>query len=148
MPGSGRSSGTLDTVRPPTFVSSIRTGGTSMLSHDPTDTADQSDVLTCWSAVRLLQAGQPNALPDEQLALHLEGLLSAVSQELEADVESIPKAVRRAAVDVAAHIVRQSSIPVRRWHVGAEEPARHPGHRNDHAPGIPFSHSIRLGRMG
>ena len=123
-----------------------------MLSHDSSDTADRLDALACWSAVVLLRAGQQGALGDEELAVHLEELLSAVSLELEADLESVPKAVRCAAVDLAAHIVRQSSIPVPRRPAGAradaDEPVRHPDHRSDHATGIPFNRSIRLGRMG
>jgi hypothetical protein len=77
--------------------------------------------------------------------VHLERLLSAVGRGLEADLESIPKAVRCAAVDLASHIVRRSSIPVPRRCAGADEPPQHPDHR---APNIPLSRSIRLGRMG
>ncbi|WP_214403663.1 hypothetical protein [Pseudonocardia lacus] len=78
--------------------------------------------------------------------MHLDELLCAVSRELEADLESVPKTVRCAAVDLAGHIVRRSSIPVPRWLAGnrAGEPGRHP----DHPAGVPFSRSIRLGRMG
>jgi hypothetical protein len=88
------------------------------------------------------------ALADEELAPHLEGLLSAVSQELEVGRESVPKAVRCAAVQLAAHIVRRSSIPVPRRPAGADEPVEHPAPGADQATGIPFCRSIRLGRMG
>jgi hypothetical protein len=46
------------------------------------------------------------ALADEELVTHLDGLLSAVSLELEADRESVPTTVRCAAVQLADHIVR------------------------------------------
>jgi hypothetical protein len=109
---------------------------------------ERSDALACWSAVLLLRAHPVTALADGELAPHLEGLLSAVSQELEADRESVPTTVRCAAVQLAAHIVRGSSIPVPRRPADAGEPVEHPAHRADQATGIPFSRSIRLGRMG
>ena len=109
---------------------------------------DQADALACWSAVLLLRVDPATARVDEELAPHLAGLLSAVSQELEAGRESVPKTVRRAAVQLAAHITRRSSIPVPPRPGGADEPVEHSAHRADHATGIPFSPSIRLGRMG
>jgi hypothetical protein len=109
---------------------------------------DQADALACWSAVLLLRVEPATALADEELAPQLAGLLSAVSQELEADHESVPKTVRCAAVQLAAHIARRSSIPVPPRPGGSDEPVKHPAHRADHATGIPFNRSIRLGRMG
>jgi hypothetical protein len=117
-----------------------------MSSHDSSGTAYQTDALACWSAVALLRAVQQGDLADEQLALHLEELLSAMSLELEADLESVPKAVRFAAVELAMHIVRRSSIPVPGW--GADEPVQHTDHGSDDATGRPFSRSMQLGRMG
>jgi hypothetical protein len=117
----------------------------SMSSHDSLETVDRSDAATCWSAALHLRAGQQIAPADEELTVHLEGLLSAVGLELEADLESIPKAVRCAAVDLASHIVRRPSIPVPRRCAGADEPSQHSDHG---AQSIPFSRSIRLGRMG
>jgi hypothetical protein len=110
--------------------------------------AGQADALACWSAVLLLRAAPATALADTELAPDLEWLLSAVSQELEADREAVPETVRCAAVRLAAHIVRRSSIPVPRSPGDGDEPAEHPVPGADHATGIPFSRSIRLGRMG
>jgi hypothetical protein len=110
--------------------------------------AGQADALACWSAVLLLRVDPATALADTELAPHLAGLLSTVSQELEADCESVPQSVRCAAVRLAAHIVRRSSTPVPQWHGDADEPAKRPAPGADHATGIPFSRSIRLGRMG
>jgi hypothetical protein len=109
---------------------------------------DHSDALTCWSAVLLLRADPATALTDEELPPQLAGLLSAVSQELETDHESVPKTVRCAAVQLAAHIARRSSTPVPPRPGGSDEPVEAPAHRTDHATGAPFSRSIRLGRMG
>ena len=71
-----------------------------------------------------LRADPETALADEELVTHLEGLLSAVSLELEADRESLPTTVRCAAAQLADHIVRRSSIPVPSRPTGAEESAR------------------------
>ena len=108
--------------------------------------AGQADALACWSAVLLLRAHPVTALADEELAPHLAWLLSAVSQELEADCEAVPDTVRCAAVRLAAHIGRGASSLVPRWPARAGEPD--PAHRTDEATGVPFSRSIRLGRMG
>jgi hypothetical protein len=110
--------------------------------------AERSDARACRSAVLLLRAHPATALADAELAPHLDGLLSAVSQELEAERESVPRTVRRAAVQLAALIGRGSSIPTPRRPADAGEPLEHPAHRADQATGIPFSRSIRLGRMG
>jgi hypothetical protein len=110
--------------------------------------AGQADALACWSAVLLLRVDPATGLADTELAPHLARLLSAVSQELEADCESVPQSVRSAAVQLAGHIVRRSSMPVPRWPGDADEPAERPVPGADHATGIPFRRSIRLGRMG
>jgi hypothetical protein len=109
---------------------------------------ERSDVLACWSAVLVLRAHPATALADDELAPHLAGLLSAVSQELETDREAVPETVRCAAVRLAAHIGRGASSPVPRWPAGADEPVEHPARSADPATGIPYSRSIRLGRMG
>jgi hypothetical protein len=46
--------------------------------------AGQADALACWSAVLLLRVDPTFGLAHTELASHLAGLLSAVSQELEA----------------------------------------------------------------
>jgi len=109
---------------------------------------DQTDALTCQAAVLLLRVDPETALADEKLVTHLDGLLSAVSLELEADLESVPTTVRCAAVQLADHIVRRSSIPVSSWPAGADESVKRPSHGAGEATGIPFRRSIRLGRMG
>lgn len=114
----------------------------------PRTTTDQSDALTCRAAVLLLRVDPKTALADEELVTHLDGLLGAVSLELEADRESIPATVRCAAVRLADHIVRRSSIPVPSRPADAGNSAKHPARGADHATGIPFRRSIRLGRMG
>jgi hypothetical protein len=109
--------------------------------------ADQADALACWSAVLLLRVEPATVLADEELAPQLAGLLSAVSQELETGRESVPKTVRCAAVQLAAHIARRSvTVPPRPG--GADEPLEHPAQRAERTTGVPFSRSIRLGRMG
>jgi hypothetical protein len=118
---------------------------TRTIRRTPTD---QADALACRSAVLLLQVDPVSALADAELAPHLQGLLGAVGQELEVDRESVPQSVRYAAVQLADHIARRSSIPVPQWHGDADEPAKRPAPGADHATGIPFSRSIRLGRMG
>ena len=110
--------------------------------------AGQADALACRSAVLLLRVDPVSALADAELVPHLQGLLGAVSQELEAGRESVPKTVRCAAVQLAAHIVRRSSIPMSRGPRDADEPVERPVPGADHATGIPFRRSIRLGRMG
>jgi hypothetical protein len=109
---------------------------------------ERSDAFACWSAVLVLRAHPATALAGDELAPYLAGLLGAVSQELEADCEAVPETVRCAAVRLAAHIGRGSASPVPRWPAGADEPVEHPARRADPATGIPFSRSIRLGRMG
>jgi hypothetical protein len=111
-------------------------------------TPGQADALACWSAVLLLRVDPATGPADTELAPHLAGLLSAVSQELEVDCESVPQSVRCAAVQLAGHIVRWSSVPAPRGPGDADEPAKRPTPGADHATGIPFSRSIRLGRMG
>jgi hypothetical protein len=110
--------------------------------------AGQAGALACRSAVLLLRTDPATALTSGELAPHLASLLGAVSRELEVDQESVPPRVRCAAVQLAAHIVGRSSISEPRIPGDAEEPLEHPAPGADHATGIPFSRSIRLGRMG
>jgi hypothetical protein len=95
-----------------------------------------------------LRADPKTALADEELVRRLEGLLGAVSVELEADRESLPATVRRAAARLADHIVRRSSIPVPRRPADAGNSAPDSAQGADHATAIPFRRSVRLGRMG
>ncbi len=125
-----------------------------MTSHDSSDTA-RAEVLVCRSAVLRLRAGQEARSAGGDLAPVLDRLLSAVSLELESDRESIPTAVRCAAVQLAEHLVqRWSSGPVPRGAVGGHEPIRRPpsdrrrSTATDRGSAVPFTRSIRLGRMG
>lgn len=124
--------------------------------NNPSGTTDRSDAVTCWSAVQILRADHADhiAAPlDGELSRHLDELLSAVSLELEADLESVPKTVRCAAVELAAHITQRSTsgVPHRR---APDRPVKRRGtdrrksRRHDQRRGIPFTRSIRLGRMG
>lgn len=125
-----------------------------MTSHDSSDIAGRADALVCRSAVLVLRAGQKAGAAGEDLAPPLDRLLSAVSLELETDRESIPTAVRCAAVQLAEHLVQRSSLPVRRGAAGGHEAIRRPpsDRRGSAAPDrrstVPFTRSIRLGRMG
>ena len=124
-----------------------------MASHDPSDIAARGDALVCRAAVQLLRARREAGVAGEDLAPDADRLLSAVGLELETNAESIPTALRRAAVQFAEHLVQRSSIPVPRDAIG-DELAEHPrptrGESNgaDHGSGTPFGQSIRLGRMG
>ena len=124
-----------------------------MASHDPSDIAARGDALVCRAAVLLLRARRKAGVAGEDLAPDVDRLLSAVGLELETNAESIPTALRRAAVQLSEHLVQRSSIPIPRDAIG-DEPVEHPrptrGESNgtDHGSGIPFAQSIRLGRMG
>jgi hypothetical protein len=126
-----------------------------MASRDSSDFAGPADARVCRSAVLLLRAGQEAGSAGEDLVTPLDRLLSAVSLELETDRESIPTAVRCAAVRLAEHIVYRSAIRVPRGAVGGHEPVGRPpfARRGSAATDrrrstVPFTRSIRLGRMG
>jgi hypothetical protein len=128
-------------------------GGQSMASLDPSDIATRGDALVCRSAVQLLRARRKAGVAGEDWVPDVDRLLSAAGRELETNPESIPTTLRRAAVQLAEHLVQRSSIPIPRYDVG-DEPVEHPkptrGESNgtDHESGVPFAQSIRLGRMG
>lgn len=123
-----------------------------MVSTDLSDTAEQSDALMCWSAVLFLRVGNPGTPLDGELSRHLDELLSAVSLELELDPESVPNGVRCAAVELATLIVQRSpsraAVTVADGLVGRPDSGRRRSPANEHARDIPFTPSIRLGRMG
>jgi hypothetical protein len=126
-----------------------------MASHDSSEVADRADARVCWSAVLHLRAGQDASLAGEDLTPPLDRLLGAVSLELETDRGLIPTAVRRAAVQLAEHIVHRSSTRIPRDAVGGHEPVGRPAsaRRGSAATDrrrstVPFTRSIRLGRMG
>ena len=124
-----------------------------MASHDPLSIAARGDALVCRAAVQLLRARRTAGVAGEDLAPDADRLLSAVGLELETNAESIPTALRRAAVQFAEHLVQRSSIPVPRDAIGDEpvehlRPTRGESNGADHGSGIPFGQSIRLGRMG
>lgn len=123
-----------------------------MASREELASVDRTDALVCRSAVLLLRAGQDAAVTGRDLAPSLERLLSAVSPALETDRPALPAALRCAAVQLAEHLVRRSSIPVPGVVVGEAQPEslRSP-HRGsaptEHGTAVPFARSIRLGRM-
>ena len=124
------------------------------MSHNISEMATRiDDALLCREAALLLRAGE--ASPDgEDLGPPIDRLLSAVGRELETDRALIPETVRSAAVELAAHLVQRTSVPVPGGSNGGAEPARHAlGGRRRPAAGArrrtaPFTPSIRLGRMG
>jgi hypothetical protein len=124
-----------------------------MASHNPSDIAARGDALVCRAAVQLLRARSKASVAGADLAPDVDRLLSAVGLELEANAESIPTALRRAAVQLSEHLMQRSSIPIPRDAIG-DEPVEHPrptrdeSNGADHGSGIPFAQSVRLGRMG
>jgi hypothetical protein len=124
-----------------------------MASHDTSDIAARGDALVCRAAVLLLRARRKAGVAGEDLTPDVDRLLSAVGLELETNAESIPTALRRAAVQLSEHLVQRSSIPVPRDAIGDElvehpRPTRGESNGADHGSGTPFGQSIRLGRMG
>ncbi len=119
-----------------------------MVPHEPPATPDDPDVRACRSAVVLLRADPQPIRADREQARYLAELLNVVGAELEADGGSLPTAVRCAAVQLAVHVVQRAATPA----PGAAGECREGGHAPrsaaDHARAIPFSRSLRLGRMG
>jgi hypothetical protein len=124
-----------------------------MASHDPPDSAAKRDALVCQAAVQLLHARRKAGVAEEDLTPDVDCLLSAVGLELETSAESIPTALRRAAVQLAEHLVQRCSIPIPLYASG-DDPVEHPRPTHaesdgmSHGSGIPFGQSMRLGRMG
>jgi len=90
---------------------------------------------------------------EEDLTPDVDRLLSAVGLELETSAKSIPTALRRAAVQLAEHLVQRYSIPIPRY-ASDDDPGEQPrptdaeSDGTSHGSDIPFGQSIRLGRMG
>ena len=120
------------------------------MATDLPDAAEQSDALTCWSAVLVLRVGHSGTPLDGALSRHLDELLGAVSLELELDPESVPKAVRCAAVELAALLVQRSSSRAAGSGGLVERPDSGPrtSRADERTRDVPFTSSIRLGRMG
>ena len=122
------------------------------MTTDLPDEAERSDAITCWSAVLVLRVGHSGTPLDGELSRHLDELLGAVSVELEQNPESVPKAVRCAAVELAALLVQRSSSRAADAVAGGpvERPSsgRRRSRADELARDIPFTPSIRLGRMG
>lgn len=125
-----------------------------MASHNSSEKVGHADALVCRSAALLLRAGHEAGLAGHDLAAPLERLLSAVSLELETGRGSMPPAVRCAAIRLAEHVVQRSPIPVPRLATGGDEPVgrSQPDRCGSAAAScrstVPFTRSIRLGRMG
>jgi hypothetical protein len=121
-----------------------------VMATDLPDAREPSDALTCWSAVLVLRVGHSGTPLDGELSRYLDELLGAVSLELELDPESVPKRVRCAAVELAALLVQRSSsrAAVPGGLVERPDSGRRTSRADEHARDIPFTPSIRLGRMG
>ena len=125
-----------------------------MASYNCPDKASRADAVACRSAALLLRARRKAGVTGEDVARDVDRLLCAIGLELEADRGSVPTSVRSAAVRLAAHVVQRCSIPVPRDVVGDDEPVGHPqadrrgSAEAGHGSAVPFTRSIRLGRMG
>lgn len=125
-----------------------------MASYNCPDQAGRADAVACRSAALLLRARREAGVTGDELARDVDRLLCAIGLEMETDRGSVPTAVRSAAMRLAVHVVQRCSIPVPRDAVGDDGPVGRPradrrgfaeaGHRS----AVPFTRSIRLGRMG
>jgi hypothetical protein len=101
--------------------------------------------------VNLLRARERARLSGDLDALGVERILRDIGQQLDSDPDSIPVNVRAAAIQLAEHILNSFSIPAPHRAGGRagsiERPRREPAHV-DRRSTVPFSRSIRLGRMG
>lgn len=125
-----------------------------MPSHELSDVAIRADAWTCRAGAQLLRARRAAGMADEDWSPDVDRLLRAVAHELETDPDSIPTAVRYAAVALAERIGQRCSIPVPRSavdHRGPIEDLSPQPRRSsevDHGSVVPFTRSLRLGRMG
>lgn len=112
-----------------------------------------AESLLCREAALLLRAGE--ASPDgEDLALPIAQLLTVVSAELDGENGSISEALRCAVVQLAAHLVRRSSIAVPSEASNGNEAVRRQSMGCPRSSptilrrAVPYTESMRLGRMG
>jgi hypothetical protein len=125
-----------------------------MASHESSEAGARQDALVCRSGELLLHTRRRAGVAAEDLAPDVGRLLSAVRIALESDPESVPTAVRGAAVRLAGHLMHRCAIPVPRSAVDGDEPVEHVRTDDREFTGtdrrsvIPFAPSIRLGRMG
>ena len=129
-----------------------------MASHELSNVAVQTDAWTCRAGAQLLRARRKAGLAGEDWSRDADRLLRAVAHELETDPDSLPTAVRYAAVQLAERIGQRCSIPIP--HPIPRSTVRHrgpiedipPGPRRssevDHGSVVPHTRSLRLGRMG
>ena len=116
---------------------------------------DRTDAATCMEASILL-CGRPLAAARTMRALGQ--LLNAVSLALAEDGRSVPPAVRRAALRVADQLQRTRSLSSSDGaaadddHVGPSDrfgaQRRHSDPSTTRTRSVPYTRSIRLGRMG
>lgn len=122
-----------------------------MSSHEPLDGDVRTDVEVCRAAVNLLRARERAGLSGDLEEPGVERILLVIGQQLDSDPDTIPVNVRAAAIQLAEHISTRFSIPAPHRTDGQagsiECPRREPAHV-DRRPTVPFSRSIRLGRMG
>jgi hypothetical protein len=120
-----------------------------MTLHDAFPRADRTDVAMCGSAARLLRARRCAVSGVGDLQLLLAHLLDAVS--LNSDPATLPPAVRRSAVELAERIVGSSSVSVQRGPADGGGPDEACTSHDGVGAGrraVPFTSSVRLGRMG
>jgi hypothetical protein len=123
-------------------------------SPELSEAGARQDALVCWSGELLLQSSRRAGVAATDLAPDVSRLLSAVRLELESDPESVPTAVRRAAVRLVEHLMQRCAIPVPRYAVAGDEGVEHVATADRESADTgnrsvtPFTPSIRLGRMG
>lgn len=105
-----------------------------MVLHPPSPQVDLADARTCSSAARALPA-------EVELASEMSLLLTSVADDL-GDGARLSGPVRGAVLALALRILTRPPTSDRRRHPASSDPPGRP------RTGVPFSASIRLGRMG
>lgn len=118
---------------------------------------DRTDAATCMTASILLCGRPLTAVTAARTMRALGQLLNAVSLALAADGRSVPLPVRRAALRVADQLQRTRSLSSSGGaaaddHVGPSDrlgaQRRHSGPSTTRTRPVPYTSSIKLGRMG
>jgi len=130
-----------------------------MTSPDSTDLAQaRTDAATCREAAIVLRRQPLTAITAEYTTLGLAQLLNAVSLALAADGHPVPPIVRQAALRVADQLQCTQSVSYSSGmatdedHVGPSSPlsaqCRRSSPRTTRDRSVPYTSSIKLGRMG
>jgi len=130
-----------------------------MTSPDSSDLVQaRTDAATCREAAIVLRRQRLTAITAEHTALGLAQLLNAVSLALAADGHSVPPTVRQAALRVADQLQCAQSVSFSSGmaadddRIGLSDPLRaqcrgsSPRATRDRS--VPYTNSIKLGRMG